>query len=47
MTVDAFALLVAIAVPVAALAALVGLVTSVRELERSRDELGELDAARR
>lgn len=47
MTADAFALLVAIAVPVAALAALVGLIAGVRDLERSRDELSGRHAARR
>ena len=42
MTVDLFAVLVAIAVPVVALAAIVGLITGVSALERSRDELIEL-----
>ncbi|HEV2249357.1 MAG TPA: hypothetical protein VGT60_02490 [Candidatus Limnocylindria bacterium] len=47
MTAEASTLLVAIAVPVVALAALVGIAVRIRELERSRDELIELDAARR
>jgi hypothetical protein len=42
MTVEALAFIVAIAVPVVTLAALVGLIAGVRELERSRDELIEL-----
>jgi HAMP domain-containing protein len=47
MTAEASALLVAIVTPLAALAALVGLIAGVRELERSRDELIELDPTRR
>lgn len=42
MTVETLALLVAIAVPIAGLITLVGLIASVREMERSRDELIEL-----
>ena len=41
MTAEAFALLVAITVPVVTLAALVGLIADVAALERSRDELIE------
>ena len=41
MTAEAFAFVVAIAVPVLTLAALVGVIAGVRELERSRDELIE------
>gem|GEM_PF-2067051 len=47
MTAEAFAFVVAIAVPVVSLVALVGLVTGVAELERSRDELVELGASGR
>jgi HAMP domain-containing protein len=47
LTVEALALLVAVALPVTALAALVGVIASIRELERSRDELSGLDPARR
>lgn len=47
MTADLVTLLVALAVPVVTLATLVGLVTGVTELERSRDELSELGASRR
>jgi hypothetical protein len=47
MTAEASALLVAIVAPLAAVAALVGLIAGVRELERSRDELIELDPTRR
>jgi hypothetical protein len=39
VTVEALAVLVAVAVPVITLAALSGLVTGLRALERSRDEL--------
>ncbi|HEY8807932.1 MAG TPA: hypothetical protein VIN70_10160 [Candidatus Limnocylindria bacterium] len=42
MTAEAFALLIAAVVPVITLAALVGLIVGVRDLERSRDELIEL-----
>lgn len=42
MTAEAFALLVAIAVPVVTLTALVGLIAGMNGLERSRDELNEL-----
>ena len=41
MTAEAFAILVAITVPVVTLAALVGLIVDVAALERSRDELIE------
>jgi hypothetical protein len=47
MTAEALAFLVAIAVPVTTLAALVGVIASIRELERTRDELSGLDPARR
>ena len=47
MTAEASALLVAIVIPLVALAAAVGLVGGIHELERSRDELIELDAVRR
>jgi len=47
MTAEAFALLVAIAVPVVTLAALVGLIAGITALERSRDELIELGISRR
>ena len=46
MTAEAVTLLVAIAVPIATLATLVGLIASLRELERSRDELNELGLRR-
>ena len=46
MTAEAFALLVAIAVPVVTLAALVGLIAGMKWLERSRDELNELGPRR-
>jgi len=42
MTAEALAVLVAIAAPIVTLAALVGLIGGIRELERSRDELIEL-----
>lgn len=41
MTAEAFALLVAIAIPVVTLAALVGLISGIKGLERSRDEFEE------
>lgn len=47
MTGEALALLVAIAVPLVVLLAIVGLVTGVAELERSRDELIELGVGRK
>jgi hypothetical protein len=47
MTAEASALLVAIAVPLAGIAALVALIAGLRDLERSRDELIQLDPARR
>jgi hypothetical protein len=47
MTTDAFALLVAIAVPIIALLAVRGLIVDIRALERSRDELIELGITRR
>ena len=47
MTAEAFALLVAIAIPTVTLVAVVGLITGITALERSRDELIELGATRR
>ncbi len=47
MTAEALTFLVAIAVPIVTLAALVGLVLGLSELERSRDELVELRVSRR
>jgi len=47
MTAEALPFLVAIAVPVVTLAALVGLIAGISELERSRDELIELEVSRR
>jgi hypothetical protein len=47
MGADVLTLIAAIAVPVVTLAALVGLIAGVGELERSRDELIELGIARR
>jgi hypothetical protein len=44
---EVITLLVAIAVPVIALAGIAGLIAGVRDLEGSRDELLELDRARR
>lgn len=46
MTAEASTLLVAVGVPVAGLAALVALIARVRDLERSRDELIELEDRR-
>ena len=47
MTAEAFALLVAIGLPVVGLLAVVGLIAGLRSLERSRDELIELGIRRR
>lgn len=44
MTAEAFAILIACAVPTAALIVVVGLAATLRDLERSRDELAELGA---
>ncbi len=43
MTADTIGVLVALILPGTALLAIVGLIAAVRELERSRDELIELD----
>ena len=42
MTAEAAALLIAIALPLICLVAVVGLVSGITQLERSRDELTEL-----
>jgi hypothetical protein len=47
MSAEVLTLVAAIAVPVVTLAALVGLIAGVDELERSRDELIELGIPRR
>lgn len=47
MSADLLTLLAAIVVPIVTLAALVGLIVGVGELERSRDELIELGNPRR
>jgi hypothetical protein len=47
MTADALVFLVALVLPIMTLAILVGLITGVAELERSRDELIELSASKR
>jgi len=47
MSADALAFVAAIALPVLTLAALIGLIAGVSELERSRDELIELGIPRR
>jgi hypothetical protein len=47
MTADALVFLVALVLPIMTLAILVGLITGVTELERSRDELIELSASKR
>ena len=47
MTTEVLALITAITLPIVALAAVVGLFTGVRELERSRDELVEVSVPRR
>lgn len=47
MTAEAFALLVAIAVPIVTLVAVVGLIAGITALERTRDELIERGAPRR
>lgn len=47
MTAEALAFHVAIAVPIVTLAALVGLIAGISELERSRDELIALGVSRR
>ena len=47
MTAEALTFVVAIAVPIVTLAALVGLIAGVSELERSRDELIELGMSKR
>jgi len=43
MTAEAFTILVACALPTAALIAVAGLFVTVRALERSRDDLSELE----
>ena len=43
MTADTIGVLVALLLPGAAFLAIVGLIAAVRELERTRDELIELD----
>jgi hypothetical protein len=47
MSAEAFTFVAAIALPIAMLAALVGLIAGVGALERSRDELIELGISRR
>lgn len=47
MTADALVFLVALVLPILTLAILVGLITGVAQLERSRDELIELGASKR
>ena len=46
MTAEAFALLVAVAVPIITLVSVVGLILGITALERSRNELIELRAPR-
>jgi hypothetical protein len=47
VTVDPLTLVAAIAIPVVGLAALIGLVRAVTDLERSRDEMIEVATTRR
>lgn len=47
MTADVIAVVISVAVPIAAAAALVGLVTGLDSLERSREDLIGLDQERR